>query len=134
MSHSSNIQVVLAAVINRGGRYLICQRPAHKRHGLLWEFPGGKREEGETSEQAIHRELAEELQVEVRKVGEASFTFREPNSNFEIHFVDVEVEGEAQLLEHAALSWSTLEELDLLSLAPSDRAFVEHLLANGHED
>ena len=52
---------VAAALIWRGDRFLICQRPAHKARGLLWEFVGGKVEPGETKEEALVRECREEL-------------------------------------------------------------------------
>ena len=52
---------VVAALIWRGGKFLICQRPAHKARGLLWEFVGGKAEPGESLEQALVRECREEL-------------------------------------------------------------------------
>ena len=60
---------VVAALIWEGERFLICQRPAHKARGLLWEFVGGKVEPGETPEQALVRECREELDVTV-SVGE----------------------------------------------------------------
>ena len=60
---------VVAALIWEGERFLICQRPAHKARGLLWEFVGGKVEPGETPEQALARECREELDVTV-SVGE----------------------------------------------------------------
>ena len=65
---------VVAALIWRGDRFLICQRPAHKARGLLWEFVGGKVEPGETGEQALVRECAEELGIEV-SVGDAWVRF-----------------------------------------------------------
>jgi 8-oxo-dGTP diphosphatase len=57
--------IVAAALINTQGKVLIQQRPHHKTHGGLWEFPGGKREAGETPEVALRRELHEELGIEV---------------------------------------------------------------------
>ena len=54
---------VVAALIWNGDKFLICQRPAHKARGLLWEFVGGKVEPGETKEQALVRECQEELAV-----------------------------------------------------------------------
>ena len=57
------ITEVLAALIWQGEKFMICQRPAHKARGLLWEFVGGKVEEGETMEQALVRECQEELAV-----------------------------------------------------------------------
>ena len=54
---------VVAALILQGEKFMICQRPAHKARGLLWEFVGGKAESGETKEQALIRECGEELAV-----------------------------------------------------------------------
>ena len=54
---------VVAALIWQGNKFMICQRPAHKARGLLWEFVGGKVEQGETKEQALIRECKEELDV-----------------------------------------------------------------------
>ena len=56
---------VAAALIWDGDRFMICQRPAHKARGLLWEFVGGKVEPGETKEQALIRECREELDVDI---------------------------------------------------------------------
>ena len=61
---------VVAALIWDSGKFMICQRPAHKARGLLWEFAGGKVEPGETREQALIRECREELAVTL-DVGEA---------------------------------------------------------------
>ena len=119
--------MVLAAVIERDGRYLICQRPAHKRHGSLWEFPGGKLEPGETLLQAARRELREELGLQATRVGTARLSITDPGSHFVVCFVDVQVEGEPALLEHSALDWLGSSELLNLPLAPSDRLFAEHL-------
>lgn len=56
-------------MIRRDGRYLVCRRPAQKRHGGLWEFPGGKIDDGESLLDAARRELAEELSINVIEVG-----------------------------------------------------------------
>ena len=58
---------VVAALILEGGRFMICQRPAHKARGLLWEFVGGKVEPGESKEQALVRECREELGICIEK-------------------------------------------------------------------
>jgi len=60
---------VLASVIERDQKLLVCRRPVHKRHGGLWEFPGGKVQKGESDLEAARRELREELAVEVTGVG-----------------------------------------------------------------
>jgi mutator protein MutT len=120
---------VIAAVVQRDEKYLICQRPAHKRHGSLWEFPGGKLEAGEASLEAARRELAEELGVKTLAVGPSLFAIADPGSEFMIDFVPTVIDGEPQCLEHLDLKWMSLEELALLPLAPSDRRFVEFLLS-----
>ncbi|HET7459476.1 MAG TPA: NUDIX domain-containing protein, partial [Gemmatimonadaceae bacterium] len=118
---------VVAAVVRRGGRLLVCQRPAHKRHGGLWEFPGGKLEEGESILDGARRELAEELDVVVRDVDEQEFSFVDPGSPFVIEFHPVEIDGNPRCLEHTALAWVTPEQLLTLPLAPSDRQFALYL-------
>ena len=118
---------VIAAVIERGGRFLLCQRPSHKRHGGLWEFPGGKLEPGETFHDAAHRELEEELGLSVVSVGAVRLSITDDASGFVINFVDVHASGEPQLLEHSALQWSSPAEMSKLPLAPTDRAFALYL-------
>ena len=120
-------QRVKAAVIRRNDTLLICQRPAHKRHGNLWEFPGGKCELGEADADTITRELAEELGVRVQSVGAEVYSASDPESPFLIVFVPVDIDGEPQCLDHAAIRWVMLAELADLPLAPSDARFVRHL-------
>ena len=121
-----NIRVV-AAVIRRDGRLLVCQRPAHKRHGGLWEFPGGKLEAGESAFDGARRELAEELDVTVQTVGDVEFSIHDPGSPFVIEFHPVEIAGNPRCIEHTAHAWVTPQELLTLPLAPSDRQFALHL-------
>jgi mutator protein MutT len=126
---STDVIRVVAAAIADGGRLLVCQRPVHKRHGGLWEFPGGKQEPGESDAVAVGRELGEELGVSVAEVGPELFATRDPGSPFLIAFLPVRVVGEPACREHTALRWSTPAELAALPLAPADRRFVEALLA-----
>lgn len=120
-------QRVVAAVIRDGDQFLICQRPAHRRHGCLWEFPGGKCEAGETDAQAITRELAEELGVEVSAAGDALFAALDPDSSFVIAFLPVDIRGEPVCIEHAALAWASRHEMTAYELAPSDARFLNSL-------
>lgn len=120
---------VIAAVVREGDRYLICQRPAHKRHGGLWEFPGGKVEPGESDLDAAGRELEEELGLTVDGVEAELFAIQDPGSAFLIAFVPVMVSGMPVCHEHDQLAWATPSELHSLPLAPSDRRFVETFLA-----
>lgn len=118
---------VVAAVVQRQGAYLVCQRPLHKRHGGLWEFPGGKLEPGETMLEAAHRELAEELGLSVTGIGTVRLKVQDPGSEFSINFVDVEATGTPVPVEHTNVEWLSVTKLLELPLAPSDRQFVEHL-------
>jgi 8-oxo-dGTP diphosphatase len=122
---------VIACVIERDGRLLVCQRPAHKRHGGLWEFPGGKLEEGETPLAAARRELAEELAMTVTGVGPAEFAVVDPGSRYRIEFVPAEAEGKPQCIEHTRVAWLEGTELLAVPLAPSDREYARFRLAGG---
>jgi mutator protein MutT len=126
----STVFRVIAAVIPRDDTLLVSQRPPHKRHGALFEFPGGKVEAGESDSDAATRELAEELGVTVTAVGPELFAVTDPGSPFQIAFVPVTITGEPQCLEHTAHVWGTPRELQQLPLAPSDRLFVEFLIAH----
>lgn len=120
-------RVVVAAVVEREGRYLIGRRPRHKRHGGLWEFPGGKVLEGESFLEAARRELGEELGVRVLSCGEPRAREPDPASGFLICFVPAEIEGEPVAREHDEVAWAAPGELPSYPLAPADRAFAERL-------
>jgi 8-oxo-dGTP diphosphatase len=96
----------------------------------MWEFPGGKIEEGESDFDATSRELAEELGVTVISVSSPRFTVADPGSHFVIEFMPVEIDGSPRCIEHSEIRWVSLSELPHLDLAPSDRRFVEHLLTS----
>ncbi len=121
---------VIAAIVRRGERYLVGRRPAGKRHGGLWEFPGGKLLDGEDWLAAARRELAEELCIEVVSVGEVLLTAADPDSPFDIHFVEVEVASRLvpEAKEHSEVGWFTAGELDALPMAPADAEMVSRLL------
>jgi 8-oxo-dGTP diphosphatase len=115
---------VVAAVIERGNRVLVAQRAAEKRHGGMWEFPGGKVESAETDLDALRRELAEELGLRVISASPAVAAFRDPGSRFLIVFVPVVAAGEPECREHVAIRWVAWGELAGLPLAPTDHRFV----------
>jgi len=124
MTKTSNLIPVLAAIIRRDGRLLLCRRPSHKRHGQLWEFPGGKLLPGEELADAAKRELREELGVRVIGVGRLLFEQHDSGSPFLIQFVEVAISGVPQPLEHEQLAWVPPDEVVSYDLAPSDRAFA----------
>jgi 8-oxo-dGTP diphosphatase len=119
---------VIACVISSDGKFLVCQRPFAKRHGGLWEFPGGKVEPGETDEAAGKRELLEELGVEMISASDIDFSMSDSDSPYVIAFMPVSIRGTPACTEHVALHWGTPADLECLPLAPSDRCFVDHLL------
>lgn len=129
MHEPGSIRVV-AAVVEDGGRWLLGQRPPSKRHGGLWEFPGGKVDAAETTLQAVRRELAEELSLSVVSVGATWLTARDGSSAFVIDFVEVVVAGTPTAHEHSEIGWFDLSDLGELPLAPADRAFVDWLVGS----
>ena len=120
---------VVAALIWRGERFLACQRPAHKARGLLWEFVGGKVEPGETREQALVRECEEELDVTVvpRDIF-MEVTHEYPDLTVHLTLFNAELpQGEPKPLEHNALRWITVEEIEELAFCPADEEILERL-------
>lgn len=118
---------VVAAVVCRGGRYLLGQRPVEKRHGGLWEFPGGKVHEGESMLEAVRRELAEEMGLDVVSLGAVRSTVGDPGAEFVIDFVEAVAEGDAEAREHTRVAWLTPHEMADIPLAPADRLFATQL-------
>ena len=120
---------VVAALIWQGERFLACQRPPHKARGLLWEFVGGKVEPGESREQALIRECREELDVTVR-VGGIFMELVHEYPDLTVHLTLFHAgiaEGTPRLLEHQALRWLTVEEMDQYPFCPADQAILARL-------
>ena len=98
---------VVAALIWDSGRFLACQRPAHKARGLLWEFVGGKVEPGETAEDALIRECREELGITVL-VGDIFMEVVHEYPDLTVHLILYSAtieDGSIQLLEHNDARW-----------------------------
>lgn len=123
------ITEVVAALIWDGNKFLICQRPAHKARGLLWEFVGGKVEPGETKEQALIRECREELAITLS----VSEVFMEvdheyPEMNVHLTLFNAAIrEGTPQMLEHNDIRWITVEEIPKYAFCPADEGILRKL-------
>jgi 8-oxo-dGTP diphosphatase len=121
---------VVAALLVRGERVLICQRTRHQALPLKWEFPGGKIEPGETREAALKRELQEELGIDAeigRKVASLCHRYRQ-DSEFELHFFLVErFSGELTNNIFQDIRWEALANLPQYDFLEADRRFVQDL-------
>jgi len=120
---------VVAALIWEEGRFLICQRPAHKARGLLWEFVGGKVEPGETKPEALIRECWEELAVTVA-VGDVfmELTHTYPDLTVHLTLFHAKIEsGTPQLLEHNDIRWIRAEQISQYDFCPADEEILQAL-------
>jgi 8-oxo-dGTP diphosphatase len=124
-------RVIVAAVIITDGRVLACERSAPPEVAGRWEFPGGKVEPGETDEQALARECAEELGVRVEvgsRVGpDVSLAHgRAVLRVFAVRLLDGDV---PKALEHTDMRWLSADELDTVPWLPADKPIVAELPA-----
>ena len=121
---------VVAALIWRGDKFMICQRPAHKARGLLWEFVGGKVESDETKEQALIRECKEELNI-LLSVGEVFMDVVHEYPDLTVHltlFNATIAEGEPQKLEHNDIQWITPSEIPNYDFCPADEEILKKII------
>ena len=121
---------VVAALIWKDNKFMICQRPAHKARGLLWEFVGGKVELGETKEQALIRECREELAVTL-SVGDVFMDVTHEYPDLTVHltlFNATIVEGELQKLEHNDIQWIAPSEISNYDFCPADVEILRKII------
>lgn len=123
---------VVAALVWDNGRFMICQRPAHKSNALLWEFVGGKLEKGETKQEALIRECREELDITV-EVGEEFYDVVHQYPDILVHLTIFNAsiaEGTPKLLEHNDLKWILPEEIPQYNFCPADDDILEVIMQN----
>lgn len=126
------INVVAAIIRDEDNKILIAQRNLKKSQGGLWEFPGGKIEPGETREQAIVREIKEEMNIEIKVekyLAEKVFEYPEKTINL-IALKCRIVNGKIKLNEHEDIRWISKKEFDDFDFAPADSFILERLLKN----
>lgn len=122
---------VVGAILIENGKILCAQRGEGKSLAYLWEFPGGKIETGETPQEALIRELQEELMIEVEVQSEK---FEETSYQYDFGLVTLTTficflkKGTPQLTEHIAIEWLAPKELTTLEWAPADIPAVEKLM------
>ena len=113
---------VVAAIIKKNNHYLIAKRNRDKYMGLLWEFPGGKVERSETFEEALSREILEELNVSItihNKIAEEKY--KDDEIDIVLHyFVCTINQGELILSEHEAIEWVAKEDFDQYDFVAGD--------------
>ena len=122
------IEVVAALIMQEDNRrLLLCQRPAHKARGGLWEFLGGKVESGETKAQAIVRECREEIGVTLEPLEEVIDVVHEyPDLTVHLTLIRARIiSGRITLLEHQDARFVTAAELSQYALCPADEEMVE---------
>lgn len=124
---------VVAALIRDGERFLICKRPAHKARALMWEFPGGKVEAGESPRDALIRECMEELDVTL-DVGELymQVTHEYPDIQIRLSLYEAVIaSGELCSKEHEALCWILPREIPDYEFCPADVDIIQRIRREG---
>jgi len=124
---------VVAALLRRDDRFLLARRVKDDPIGRVWEFPGGRVEAGEKLEEALARELREELGIEARVGRKAHETEHDyPHLSLRLHFFHCELAGGEPLgLEGQDLRWTRAEEMAAMEFPEADREMVR-LLAVGN--
>jgi 8-oxo-dGTP diphosphatase len=122
---------VVAAVIEREGKYLITQRREEAVLPLLWEFPGGKVEEGETDEQALHREVLGRVGVDVEvreKLTEKHHAYEKYDVHLTLYACRLEPEREPEPLRVRDVRWVASSDFSSYTFPPADQATMDRLL------
>ena len=120
---------VVAALVWEGDKFMICQRPEHKARGLLWEFVGGKVEQGESREEALIRECREELEVTL-SVGELFMDVVHEYPDLTVHlslYHAAIAEGVPQKVEHSDIRWITPGEIPDYDFCPADAEILRKI-------
>lgn len=120
---------VVAALIWKEDKFMICRRPPHKARGMLWEFVGGKVETGETKAQALIRECREELAVTI-SVGEMFMDVLHEYPDITVHLTVLNAiitEGVPQKLEHVDIKWITPDEISSYEFCPADEEILKKI-------
>lgn len=121
---------VVAAILEKENKILIAKKREGKPLSGLWEFPGGKIEEGETPEESLIRELMEEMNIKVRVneyVGESIYDYGDGKVISLKGFTAEIIEGDIKLTDHDEYKWVTLEEICNYRIAPADIPLISNI-------
>ena len=120
---------VVAAVIKRNNYYFIAQRNRHKHFAYHWEFPGGKVDSQETFENALKREIKEELAISIRILNHiASEKHKDEKIDVNVHYFLCKSLNENIILsEHEDMNWLQKNDLKQLKMAPGDSKIIKYL-------
>lgn len=121
---NKSIKVTAAVIQNNNGDILLCQRPEHKKHGLLWEFPGGKVEPKETNVDCLIRECKEELGVTIDVI--KPYDTVSGDGVTLMFFIAKIHEGNITKYEHKETRWVRPKDVKLYELCPNDRRMVQN--------
>ena len=124
---------VVAALIRDGERFLICKRPAHKARALMWEFPGGKVEAGESPQDALIRECMEELDITLDVGGlYMQVTHEYPDIQIRLSLYEAVIaSGQLRGKEHEALCWILPREIPDYEFCPADVDIIDRIRREG---
>ena len=129
---TKRVKDVCGAIIRKDGKILVAQRKFGDTFGGLWEFPGGSIEEGESKEEALRREIAEELGIDIN-VGKEVFVIENdlPNIKIIIYLFECSInKGMPESIDCQDLKWVDMEELNDVKFIPADKKAVEWIIEN----
>ncbi|MGA3286143.1 MAG: (deoxy)nucleoside triphosphate pyrophosphohydrolase [Bacteroidota bacterium] len=121
---------VAVGILRKNGKILICQRKKGGRYELKWEFPGGKLENGETTEQCLRRELREELTIEIHSIEriQTQAAYYEDGGMFNVTYCSLSgFQGEPQNNIFEQIRWVTVDELKQMDMLDGNTPFIAKL-------
>ena len=131
---NNQLKVVVGGLIQQNQKILICQRKDDGDHPLKWEFPGGKLKDNENNQDALKRELKEELSIEINEMiffDEYLFEYKKLSKNLKLVFFQIfQFEGEIQNKVHQQLKWIDISKLGDYDFLEGDRKIINKLINN----
>ncbi len=131
---NNSLKVVVGGLIFQNKKILICQRKEEGDHPLKWEFPGGKLKDNENNQEALKRELKEELSIEINEIfffDEYMYEYKNLSKNLKLVFFQIfQFEGEIQNKVHQQLKWIDISKLGDYDFLEGDLKIIEKLINN----